>query len=152
MEPKIKELEGFKIVGLRYFGDNKKQEIGQLWGEFNRKCDKIKHIKENAPAIGLCIMLPGEMEKFEYVAGMMVDSTDDINPEFVAREVPPSKYAVFTHKGLLFNLGETYNYIFTEWVKNCGYEINTMLNFEWYDDRFKDNDPASEFDIYVPIK
>jgi AraC family transcriptional regulator len=152
MEPKIVELGAFTVVGLRYFGDNKKQEIRGLWEDFGRNFNKFKHIKENSPAIGLCVMLPGEMEKLEYVAGMMVDSTDDMDPAFVSKEVPPSKYAVFTHKGTLYNLGETYNFIFSKWVKDCGYEINTMLNFEWYDDRFKDNDPNSEFDIYVPIK
>lgn len=152
MEPKILELDGFKFVGLRYFGDNKNQEIKGLWGEFNKNCDKFKHVKTNSPAIGLCIMIPGEMEKFEYSAGFMVDSTADMDPMFVSRDVPPSKYAVFTHKGLLTNLMETYQYIFGVWAKKTDYKINELLNFEWYDDRFKDNDPSSEFDIYIPIE
>lgn len=152
MEPKIVELDGFKFVGLRYFGDNKNQEIKGLWGEFNKNYNSFKHVKAGSPAIGLCIMLPGEMEKFEYSAGFMVDSTADMDPMFVSRDVPPSKYAVFTHKGLLNNLHETYDFIFSKWIKECGYEVGTALNFEWYDDRFKDNDPSSEFDIYIPIK
>lgn len=151
MEPKFKELGNFTVVGLRYFGDNKNNEIKDLWGEFNKNHNKFKHVKTDSPALGLCLMLPGEMEKFEYVAGFMVDSTNDVDPMFVAREVPASRYAVFTHKGLLTNLHETYDFIFSKWMRECGFKINTELNFEWYDDRFRHDDPESEFDIYIPI-
>lgn len=154
MEPKIVELGAFTLVGLRYFGENKNQEIPKLWGEFNGKQNLIKSRKADSPYIGLCIMEPCTSDKFEfeYVSGLMVDSTADMDPQFVARDVSASKYAVFTHKGLLKNLMETYQYIFGVWAKKTDHKINELLNFEWYDDRFKDNDPSSEFDIYIPIE
>ncbi len=154
MEPKIVELGAFTVVGLRYFGENKNQEVAQLWGEFNGKYNMVNHRKADSPFIGLCIMEPCTSDKFEfeYVSGLMVDSTADMNPSFVSRDVPASKYAVFTHKGPLTTLMGTYQYIFGDWASKTEYKVDEHLNFEWYDDRFKDNDPTSEFDIYVPIK
>jgi AraC family transcriptional regulator len=152
MEPKFVELEGFTVVGMRYFGDNKNQEIKDMWGEFNKKCNLIQNVKENSPCLGVCSMIPGEKEKFEYVAGLMVSKTDPIPEGFVSRELKPQKYAVFTHKGSLETLKDTYNFIYATWLPNSGYECAETPDFEWYDDRFKDFAPDSEFDIYVPIK
>ena len=64
-------------------------------------------------------------------------------------------YAVFAHKGSLDKLGETYDFIYNEWVKNGEYELISDYDFEYYDERFnhKDmNDPESTMFIYIPVK
>lgn len=158
MEPKIVELDGFTVVGIRYFGDNKNQEIAQLWSECKKQCGDdgkcLRHVnaKPGSPCLGVCSMIPGEKENFEYIIGVMVEKTDQIDEGYVTKVVPAQKYAVFTHKGLLTTLMGTYEYIFGDWANKTDYKVDEHLNFEWYDNRFKDNDPTSEFDIYVPIK
>lgn len=152
MEPKIVELEGFTVVGIKYVGDNKNQEIPQMWGEFNKISDRIKNIKKNSPALGVCSMIPGEKEKFEYMAGFMVDKVEDLSKDFVSKEVKSQKYAVFTHKGSLETLKDTFSYAYSTWLPNSGYELGDAPDLEWYDERFKNFAPDSEFDIMIPIK
>jgi AraC family transcriptional regulator len=157
MEPKIVDLEGFTVVGMRYFGDNKNQEIAQMWGECNKMCKeggcgRHKNAKPGSPCLGVCSMIPGEKEKFEYIAGVMVEKVGDLSNEYVSKEIPAQKYAVFTHKGSLETLKDTYNFIYATWLPNSGYELADSSDFEWYDDRFKGFAPDSEFDIYIPIR
>lgn len=158
MEPKIVDLDGFTVVGMRYFGDNKNQEIAQLWGKCNKlcgkdgKCSRHKNAKSGSPCLGVCSMIPGEKEKFEYIVGIMVDKVGELEDGYVSKAVPAQKYAVFTHKGALETLKDTFNFAYSTWLPNSGYELGDGPDLEWYDERFKDFAPDSEFDIMIPIK
>lgn len=158
MEPKIVELEGFTVVGMEYVGDNKNLEIAQLWGECNKqcgdgvKCERHANAKPGSPCLGVCSMIPGEKEKFEYIVGVMVDKAEKAEEGYVMKAVPAQKYAVFTHKGSLETLKDTFNFAYSTWLPNSGYELGDGPDLEWYDERFKDFAPDSEFDIMIPIK
>lgn len=153
MEPKIITRPAFKLVGMRYFGNNQNQEISKLWGAANQHLGKIKNVDQDWGAVGLCTTVadapPGE---FEYVAGLVVNKVEDIPESFVVREVPGHKYAVFTHVGSLGTLKETYDYIYHTWLPQSGYELAGNIDFEYYDQDFKDFAPDSRFYIYLPIK
>jgi AraC family transcriptional regulator len=153
MEPKIMNRPGFKLVGMRYFGNNQNQEISKLWGAANQHLDKVKNVSPEWGAIGLCTTVadapPGE---FEYVAGLAVDKAEDVPEGFVVREVPPYQYAVFTHVGPLNTLKDTYEYIYQTWLPQSGYQLAGSIDFEHYNEDFKDFAPDSRFYIYVPVK
>jgi len=72
----------------------------------------------------------------------------------ITEKFPAQKYAVFTHIGRLNNLGETFQYIYQDWlVNNSRYErVPFAPEFEWYDQRFNANSDDSELDLYVPIR
>jgi predicted transcriptional regulator YdeE/DNA-binding transcriptional MerR regulator len=153
MEPKIITRPAFKMVGMRYFGNNQNQEISKLWGAANQHMDKVKHVSPDWGAIGLCSMVPDAPKgEFEYVAGLVVSQVEDIPQGFVVREVPAHKYAVFTHTGSLGTLKATYEYIYQTWLPQSGYELDSNIDFEYYDEDFKDFAPDSRFYIYIPIK
>lgn len=153
MEPKFVDLPAFDIVGVRYYGKNENQEIAVMWGEFNQRCASIQHVASDSPAYGVCITDPNASHgEFEYVASFRVDQVADVPDGMVARHVPAHKYAVFTHAGALDKLGDTYRYIYQVWLPQSGYEIAEMLDFELYDQDFKDFAPDSRFYIYVPVK
>lgn len=153
MEPKIITRPAFTIVGMRYFGNNQNQEISQLWGTANQHLNKVKNVDPEWGAIGLCTTVadapPGE---FEYVAGLVVNKVEDLPQGFVVRDVPSLQYAVFTHVGGLGDLKDTYDYIYHTWLPRSGYELAGNIDFEYYDEDFKDFAPDSRFYIYVPIK
>lgn len=158
MEPKIVELEGFTVVGMKYVGDNKNQEIPQMWAEckqkcgVNGKCGRHNNAKLGSPCLGVCSMIPGEKEKFEYIVGVMVEDVGELAEGYVSKAVPAQKYAVFTHKGALETLKDTFNFAYSTWLPNSGFELGDGPDLEWYDERFKDFAPDSEFDIMIPIK
>lgn len=153
MEPKIIEMPAFDIVGMRYYGKNQNQEISELWEQFNKRASEIKQVKPGSAAYGICLMVPdAPAGEFEYVASFSVDSTKDIPEGMVARHVPAHRYAVFTHTGPLDKLRDTYNYIYQVWAQQSGYELTGDIDFEYYDEDFKDFAPDSKFYIYVPVK
>jgi len=152
MDPQIVTLPAFKVIGMRYFGKNENQEISGLWGEANQRMGEIRHVASQN-AYGVCIMLPDAPNgEFEYVAGLEVSQVEDVPDGMVVREVPAAQYAVFTHLGSLEKLPATYEYIYRTWIPQSGYQLTEGLDFELYNEDFKDFAPDSKFYIYVPIK
>jgi predicted transcriptional regulator YdeE len=153
MEPKFVDLPAFDIVGVRYYGRNENQEIAVMWGDFNQRCGAIRHVAADSPAYGICITDPNANHgEFEYVASFRVDQVADVPEGMVTRHVLAHKYAVFTHVGALDKLGDTYRYIYQVWLPQSGFEIAELLDFELYDEDFKDFASDSRLYIYVPVK
>jgi len=156
MEPKIIAKPEFTLIGMRYFGNNKHQEISELWGKFNRRVEELGGIENDTgeAAIGLCTT-PDEAPEdgaFEYVAGTLVSEVGIVPEDFVIRHVPESTYAVFAHKGDLLSLKHTYAYIYESWLPQSGYKLPAKIDFEYYNEDFKDFQPNSVFYIYIPIE
>lgn len=155
MEPKIISKPKFSVVGLHYFGKNEHQEISELWGQFNNRMKAMGGIENDTgeAAVGLCITPEKGPEdgSFEYIAGVIVNEASDVPEGFVVRHVPSYTYAVFAHKGDLAGLKETYAYIYESWLPQSGYEVAAKLDFEYYNEDFKNFAPDSVFYIYVPI-
>jgi len=156
MEPKIITKPAFTLVGLPYFGKNEHQEISELWTKFNHRIHALGGLKNETgeAAIGLCVGPAEEYgdSSFEYVAGFPVTKVEDVPEGFVVRDVPEYTYAVFAHKGDLSSLGKTYEYIYECWLPQSGYQLADRIDFEYYNEEFKNFAPDSVFYIYVPIK
>jgi len=156
MEPKIITRPAFTVVGLRYFGKNENKEIAAMWEEFDRQMKKLGGLPHETgeAAIGLRISPDDDSMggAFEYIAGLPVSKVEDIPEGFVARQVPEHTYAVFAHKGDLPSLSNTYEFIYETWLPQSGYTLADNLDFEYYDDDFKNFAPDSVFYIYIPIK
>ena len=156
MEPKIIKKEDFTIVGLRYFGKNEHNEIPELWNQFNKRMEEMGGLEHETgeAAVGLCITPDDEpMEgAFEYVAGALVDEVEDVPEDFVVRHVPEQTYAVFEHKGDMPSLSKTYEYIYETWLPQSGFQVSSRMDFEYYNEDFKNFAPDSIFYIYIPIE
>ncbi len=154
MEPKFITKPAMTVVGVSYVGKNENNEIPQLWGQWNARSNEIKH-KTGMCAYGACFTNPegaGEGE-FEYVACMEVSDSSDVPDGMVVRQIPEHKYAVFTHRGALDTIGDTYKYIYETWLPQAEVELHPeKFDMELYDDRFKFDSDESEFDILVAVK
>jgi AraC family transcriptional regulator len=149
MEGKIITIEGFKAVGITYFGKNSNGEIPAMWEVFNKRFAEIKNISASMICYGIC---DDEMDsecRFHYTAAVEVDSFEGIPAGMEAKVVPAGKYLVYTYVGKIEALGGFYESIFSEWLPASGQEMDCRPQLELYDDRFMNN---GEFDIYVPIK
>ena len=60
-------------------------------------------------------------------------------------------YAVFDYKGLNTD-HSIYQYIFGTWLPNSDYVLDNRPHFEILGDKYKNNDPTSEEEIWIPIK
>ncbi|HPP74677.1 MAG TPA: GyrI-like domain-containing protein [Armatimonadota bacterium] len=158
MEPKIITREEIKLIGMQYIGNNSNGEIPKLWENFLPRIEEIKNQSGECVCYGVCECLcEGECKcgcggDFSYIAAREVSSFDDVPEGMITRTIPASKYAVFTHKGLLESLNKTFEDIYSKWIPAAGLEIAGSYDFEYYDEQFKDFAPDSELDIYVPVK
>ncbi|MBK6750545.1 MAG: GyrI-like domain-containing protein [Acidobacteria bacterium] len=72
---------------------------------------------------------PDEMEKFTLESGL---------------------YAVFDYKGP--NTNSIFQYILGTWLPNSEYQLDDRPHFEVLGEKYKNNDPNSEEEIWIPIK
>ncbi len=160
MEPKIEVKKEFKVVGMRGSTTLKNNVIPQMWTNFFPRMAEIKNRINYDSSYGICecsdMDLPQFTDEtpFNELVCVEVKNFNDIPAGMVSKIIPSQKYAVFTHRGPLDNLRQTYDYIYKTWLPSSGHEIACKMDdFECYDARFKGVDnPGSEFDIYVPIK
>ena len=90
--------------------------------------------------------------EFEKWAAVEVSDFENVPKEMEAYSLPAGLYAVFDYKGL--NTDTTiFKYIFGEWLPNSThYSLDDRPHFEILGDKYKNNDPTSEEEIWIPIK
>lgn len=149
MEPKLVSLPAFKVVGLRYIGDNPNNEIGQMWGVFNQRCPEILHQAPMEAAYGICY--PHPTARLEYYAALKVTELADLPEGMFGKEIPAQTYVVFPCHGL-DQIGETYHKIIHEWLPANGYQPGDGPDFEYYGEEFNPVNDEENFYIYFPVK
>lgn len=154
MEPKFKKLNDMLVVGLQTLNTCQHNVIPLLWKRFLKREDEVKHVAEENVGLGVSFDIEKKEDgsEFFHIVGHIVSSIEDIPEGMTYRKIPAHDYAVFTHKGPLNALEETYKYIYEEWMAKSAYEYDDSNEIEWYDERFNPESEDSEFDIYVPIK
>lgn len=145
---KIIEIEGFKAIGISYFGDNKNEEIKDLWAAFNNNWKQIPDKDPSQLCYGVCEAM-NEKGEFKYTACSKVTSLDNLPAGMEGKVVPAGKYAVYTFSESLDKLGDFYNNLFTKTIVEDALTFDNRPELEVYDHRFLEN---GVFDIYVPIK
>lgn len=158
MEHKIIEKDEFLVIGmpvkisLKDPGYQKK--IMGLWKAFMPRVKEIKN-RKNELLYGTCNIsegIEGDECSFEHIAGVEVESAEDIPEGMKAQKVPAAKYFVVTHKGRAEEIGKTYCAIEEEIKKLSLKEDRNKIFFELYDERFRENSDDSEFDIYSALE
>jgi predicted transcriptional regulator YdeE/DNA-binding transcriptional MerR regulator len=151
MEPKIINLDAFQVVGMRYFGKNEHNDIGELWDKFLPQLDKIQHLAPG-PAVSYGVCTGGEVgEAFEYIAALPVSRLKDIPAGMVGKTLPAQTYVVMEARGLA-DIGSAYERILEEWLPGSGYRPAEGPDFEFYPEDMEPADPEAPIYIYYPIQ
>ncbi|WP_010135303.1 GyrI-like domain-containing protein [Ochrovirga pacifica] len=156
MQPRIITLTEKKLVGLSKnmsLTDNKTQ---QLWSEFMACIDEIPNrISEDKISMQmydeLYFMEFSPNRPFVKWATVEVYSFDEVPASLTSFQLMGGLYAVFNYKGLSDD-PSIFQYIYTEWLPNSGYELDKRPHFEVLGKHYKNNDPNSEEEIWIPIK
>lgn len=61
-------------------------------------------------------------------------------------------YAVFEYKGAASGGAKAFQYIFGTWLPNSEYLLDNRPHFEVLGEKYKNDDPDSEEEIWIPIK
>jgi len=109
MEPKIVHKEAFKVVGLKYWGNDPVNNCPKLWRDFMERYSEIENVIPSQEHYGImCTRKEDFVDgKFDYIASAEVSSLDKIPVGMVGAEIPEATYAAFTHKGKLDSLQDT---------------------------------------------
>jgi AraC family transcriptional regulator len=156
MKPRIKTLKEKKLVGKRLkmsLADNK---TGDLWKSFIPRLKEITN-NLNRNFISMAVykstyfMDFNRTNEFEKWAAVEVSDFENIPNDMETYKLIGGLYAVFDYKGSS-NDQSIFLYIFGSWLPNSDYNLDDRPHFEVLGDKYKNNDPTSEEEIWIPIK
>ena len=155
MQPRIEVLKEKKLVGKKIkmsLADNKTFE---LWRSFMPERMKIQN-KLSSDLISMRVYnepvnLQNINQQFEKWAAVEVADFNDVPSAMETFTLPAGLYAVFDYKGLNTD-NSIFIYIFKEWLPGSNYLLVERPHFEVLGEKYKNNDPASEEEIWIPIK
>jgi AraC family transcriptional regulator len=156
MKPRIEILNEKKLVGRRLTMSFADYKIGELWRTFSPRRKEINNNLTN-DLISLVIYEPNHFtdfkptNEFERWAAVEVSTFDYVPTEMETIILQSGLYAVFDYKGLNTD-NSIFQYILGTWLPTSDYELDNRPHFEVLGDKYKNNDPTSEEEIWIPIK
>ncbi len=90
--------------------------------------------------------------EFEKWAAIEVSDFKDIPPEMETLIIPAGEYAVFIYKGRGSKASNTYRSIIQDWIPKSKYILDHRPHFAVMGEKYKKEDPASEEELWFPIK
>lgn len=156
MNPRIETLAEKKLIGKQIQMSLAANKTPQLWQSFMSRRKEIKNnIDSNLYSINSYDPLYFDNfnpnATFEKWAAIEVSDFNTIPDEMETITLTGGLYAVFLYKGLNSNT-EIFQYIFGTWLPNSEYILDNRPHFEILGEKYKNNDPNSEEEIWIPIK
>lgn len=71
--------------------------------------------------------------------------------ELASLHIPKGKYAVFHYIGSSEDAQSLYQFIFQKWLASSGFELDHRPHFALMGEKYQNNHPLSEEDIWIPI-
>ena len=156
MTPRIETLNEKKLVGIRLTMSLSDNKTGELWRNFMPRRKEITNNLTN-DLISLVVYKPNHFadfkpaNEFERWATAEVGSFDNVPSEMESFVLQGGLYAVFDYKGSSIDKS-IFQYIFGVWLPNSVYLLDNRPHFEVLGDKYKNNDPSSEEEIWIPIR
>ncbi len=156
MHPRIEIVSQKKLVGIKLSMSLINDRTGELWSLFMPRINeidnkisndkislqdyptsyfevfnpKLEFVKWAVVEVGDIMCLPDDMEQFTLMGGL---------------------YAVFDYKGPSDDKS-IFQYIYSTWVPNSKYKLDNRPHFEVLGEKYKNKDPESEEEIWIPIQ
>lgn len=158
MNPRIEQLPATKLVGKRLQVSLAQNRTAELWRSFMPHRNEILHrvspnlfsLQHYGEALVAGTFHPEVV--FEKWAAAEVSAFEAIPAGMETLELPGGLYAVFLHKGLPSDFPRTWQFILNTWLPQSPYELDHRAHFELLGETYKNNDPDSEEEIWVPIR
>lgn len=154
MEPRIEVLSEKKLIGkwLRMSLANNK--TGELWRSFMPRRKEIQnHVTSDLISMQVYdqpVELGNLAQEFEKWAVVEVADFATVPDGMATFTLPGGLYAVFDYKGLSTD-SQIFAYIFGTWLPNAAYRLDNRPHFEVLGSKYKNGDPNSEEEIWIPI-
>ncbi len=141
MEPKFVTKPAFHIIGYELKTKNQdgqnNKDIPAFWQQYiqNQLGSNIPDPLHKNVELGICTDFSPETGEFVYIIGMEVAEGTQAPNGMVYRSFPEMEYAVFTtpkanEESFPSSIQSTWNYVFTEWFPQSGYEHGGTFDME----------------------
>jgi AraC family transcriptional regulator len=156
MIPGIRKSSEKKLIGKRLNMSFDDYRVSELWRSFMPRRKEIINTL-SSDLISMSVYRPKFFEEydpsgeFEKWAAVEVSDFDNVPEGMETYILNPGLYSVFDYKGS--NMDHSiFEYIFRSWLPNSDYMLDNRPHFEVLDDKYKNNDPSSEEEIWIPVK
>lgn len=158
MQPRIETIPEKKLVGKHLKMSLAQNRTAELWKSFMTEKKKIQNII-SGDLISMQIYdksldfkdFNPDVE-FEKWAAAEVEDFNSVPDNMATHILQGGMYAVFLYKGHPALFQNTFQYIFYTWLPGSEYELDNREHFEILGDKYKNNDPDSEEEVWIPIK
>lgn len=155
MQPQIVTLNPKKLIGMRMRMSLANNRTGELWRAFMPRRREIEN-NLSADLISMQVydspMRPGDpTQEFDKWAAVEVTDFETIPAGMESFTLPGGLYAVFHYQGSSADI-RIFQYIFGVWLPASAYQLDDRPQFEVLGEKYKNLDPESEEDIWIPIR
>jgi len=156
MIPGIVTLSEKKLIGKRMKMSLVNNSTVELWRSFMSKRSEIQNkLSSDLYSVQVYDDLYFDNfdpnKEFEKWATIEVKDFETIPDGMESFVLPGGLYAVFLHKGSRKD-NSTFQFIFTTWLPNSGFLLDHRPHFEVLGEKYKNEDPGSEEDLWIPIR
>jgi len=144
MNYSIGEKKEIILVGMKYYGDNSKNEIRELWDAFKARIGEIENRVNVEYGYDTWTEEINTNGKFTYFACTEVSDDSCIPNGMELINIPSNKYAIFKVDKETPDFDKVVKHIYKEVIPKEGLQVSSNYDFEIMDDQ----------DIYfhVPVK
>lgn len=156
MTPRIQTTNEKKLVGKKITLSFANYKIGELWRSFLLRRKEIAN-NLTGDLITVAVYNPkyfadfNPTNEFERWAAVEVTDFDNVPKEMDTFILPSGLYAVFNYKGSSTD-NSIFQYILGTWLPSSEYVLDDRPHFEVLGEKYKNNDPNSEEEIWIPIR
>lgn len=155
-EPRIETLGQKKLIGKHLTMSFATNKTGELWRSFMPQRKEILNAVSSDlyslqlyPADFFVHFNPHAI--FEKWTTIEVSDFDNIPDGMETFTLDTGLYAVFLHKGSSTDTS-TFQYIFSTWLPASAYVLDNRPHFELLGAKYKNADPDSEEEIWIPVR
>lgn len=158
MAPRIEIIATKKLVGNRMKMTLANNQTHQLWRLFMSRRKEVRNSVNNALFSMQIYNTATDFQnfnprtEFEKWAAIAVSDFVAIPSDMETHLLEGGLYAVFIHKGLSSDFPKTAQYIFGQWLPQSEYELDQREHFELLGNKYKNNDPNSKEEVWIPIR
>ncbi len=150
MTPQFLDQPAHTVVGLTIRTTAPSDTIKDLWTEFTTRFSEITNLAHPSICFGVSRNFDPQTEAFDYTVCVNVTNTDTLPDGMTALELPAGPHAVF--ETTLTTIADTYSHILEVWLPTSDRKHTGGPIYERYDETFDHTDPASTFQICVPVQ
>lgn len=157
MEFRVEKIDQKRLVGIRMKMSLTNDKTGELWRSFMPRRKEIMNVT-GTDLFNVKFYDPHYFDRFnpvaefEKMAAVEVRSIEAVPEGMVSIIVAKGLYAVFTYKGPAKEGAKAFQYIFGTWLPDSGYMLDQRPHFDLLGEKYKNDDPESEEELWIPIK